>query len=155
MGTESSYEAPPRHFVPEDLDAGEWSRVSPLFEKLENCSLKSVEDLEKWLLQISELEAVLSAEEARRYIDMSRHTDDDARRDKYLQFSREIEPRMKSAFDRLDRLYLQSPFRSELPRDRFDVFDRIKASDAEIFCEQNLPLESEETEVATTASSTT
>jgi len=147
--TTRSFPPPPRRYVPEKTDAGNWDELAPLFEELDAREIGSVDALEEWILDVSELESILRAEEARRYIEMTCHTDDAERREKFLEFSREIETRSKEAFDRLDRVYLKSPFRSDLPTRRYEVFERVKKSDVEIFSKDNLPLEARETEKST------
>lgn len=147
--TTRSFPPPPRRYVPEKTDAGNWNELAPLFEELDAREIGSVDALEEWILDVSELESILRAEEARRYIEMTCHTDDAERREKFLEFSREIETRSKEAFDRLDRVYLKSPFRSDLPTRRYEVYERVKKSDVEIFSKDNLPLEARETEKST------
>lgn len=147
--TTRSFPPPPRRYVPEKTDAGNWNELAPLFGELDAREIGSVDALEEWILDVSELESILRAEEARRYIEMTCHTDDAERREKFLEFSREIETRSKEAFDRLDRVYLKSPFRSDLPTRRYEVFERVKKSDVEIFSKDNLPLEARETEKST------
>ena len=144
-----SFPPPARRFVPETVDAGNWADLEPLFSALEERSIDSLEEFHEWIYDLSELESILRAEEARRYIDMTCHTDDESRRLRFLEYSREIESRSKAAFDRLDRVYLESDFRSQLPEERFEVYDRTKKSDAEIFREANIPLEVQEIEKAT------
>jgi oligoendopeptidase F len=144
-----TFPPPARRFVPETVNPGKWSDLEPLFVALEERSLASVDDFRDWIHDMSELESILRAEEARRYIDMTCHTDDEERRSRFLEFCRDIESKSKAAFDRLDRIYLASEFRSELPTERFEVFDRTRKSDVEIFREANIPLEVRETEKAT------
>ena len=50
-----------RRFVPEEINLGDWAQISPLFDQLETrapqCS--TLTDLENWLVDWSELSAVL------------------------------------------------------------------------------------------------
>src|SRR5687768_10175682 len=69
----------PRRFLPEaDLDAGDWSQLVPFFDRLEARAplCDTVEDLEAWLFDWSELGSVVGEEYARRHIAMTCHTDD-------------------------------------------------------------------------------
>ena len=140
---------PPCRLLPPEFDAGDWSVIEPHFDVLANREIDSVAALEAWLLDISELESALFSEEARRYISMTCHTDDPVSKEKYLAFMREIDPRMKVAFDRLDRIYLASPFRAGLPRPRYEVLDRVKENEAALFREENVGIQAREAEVAT------
>src|SRR5262249_36691865 len=51
----------PRQFVPESIDLGDWSQISPLYDRLEarapECATAA--DLERWLIDWSELNAAL------------------------------------------------------------------------------------------------
>ena len=48
-----------RRFVPEDLVIESWETIKSLFENLIQRKIKSISDLERWMLDRSELEAVL------------------------------------------------------------------------------------------------
>ena len=139
---------PPWNFIPEDLDAGSWEQLEPIFQELEQRPMSSAADLEAWIFDVSELQSKLWSEEARRYIGMTCHTDDEERRERYLQFNREIDPKVKVCMDRLDRIFLDSPHRHGLP-ESFGLFTRFKRSDAEIFRKENVELEAEEAELTT------
>ena len=67
----------PRTFVPQTVDLGDWPQIAPLFDQLENraAQCKTAADLERWLLDWSELNAALDEESSRRYIAMTCHTD--------------------------------------------------------------------------------
>ncbi len=67
----------PRAFVPHTVDLGDWPQIAPLFDQLESraASCKSAAELERWLLDWSELNAALDEESSRRYIAMTCHTD--------------------------------------------------------------------------------
>ena len=67
----------PRKFVPQTIDLGDWPQIAPLFDQLESraAHCQSAADLERWLLDWSELTAALDEESSRRYIAMTCHTD--------------------------------------------------------------------------------
>jgi oligoendopeptidase F len=136
----------PRTFVPADLDLGDWTVVKPLFAKLE-AQLKAasaVAALEKWLLDWGELSAALDEESSKRYIAMTCHTDNPEAEKAYLHFVENIEPNLKPAQFKLEKLYLEHPLRSQLPADRYSVFDRGARVHVDLFREENVPLETEE-----------
>ena len=64
-----------RSFLPESLEIT-WQSIEPYFIKLENKTINSVDDLEIWLKERSELEAVLEEDFAWRYIRMTCDTRD-------------------------------------------------------------------------------
>ena len=89
--------AKPRKFVPPNADLGDWPKVAPLFDQLEQraSQLKNTADLEAWLLDWSELSAALDEEASRRYIAMTCHTDNADAEKAYLHFVEHIEPQLK------------------------------------------------------------
>jgi len=137
----------PRRFVPADIKLGDWSHIAPLFDLLEQrgpqCA--SASDLERWLLDGSELSAALDEEASRRYIAMTCHTDDVEAEKGYLHFVERIEPELKPRQFKLSQIYLSHPLRSLLPKTRYAVFDRDIAVQVELFRQENVPLETEET----------
>src|SRR5579872_2490909 len=103
----------PRTFVPADLDLSDFSAIEPLFKLLEERKVNSAGELENWIKDIGELGSVLGQEGAQRYIAMTCHTDDAEIEKRYLQFVEEIQPKCKPHWQKLDELYLASPFRTE------------------------------------------
>ena len=87
----------PRRFVPEQIDLGDWDAIAPLFDQLEARApqCKSGADLERWLLDWSELSAALDEESSKRYIAMTCHTDNAEAEKAYLHFVENVEPQLK------------------------------------------------------------
>jgi oligoendopeptidase F len=133
-----------RTFVPEGLETKNFSSIEPLFVELEGREIGSVGALEKWLLECSELGAVLSEAGSKRYINMTCHTDDKAAEAAYLTWIEEIQPKMKEHFQKLDEKFLASAHRKDLAQKRYEVFARNTANDVALFREENIPLQTEE-----------
>lgn len=138
-----------RQFVPAQLDFGNWTEIAPLFDQLETrlAVAKTVADLEAWLLAWGELSAALDEEASRRYIAMTCHTDDAEAEKAYLQFVEQIEPQLKPSQFKLEKLFIAHPQRSKLPAPRYDVFIRDVQNHVELFREENVALETEESKV--------
>jgi oligoendopeptidase F len=139
----------PRQFVPAKADLGNWSELAPLFERLEVRAARcdSVADLEHWLLDWGELSAALDEESSRRYIAMTCHTDNAEAKQAYLDFVEHIEPQLKPREFRLSEIFLGHPLRRQLPKERYEVFDRDTKVKVELFRHENVPLETEETKL--------
>lgn len=135
-----------RRFVPADISLGDWAQVEQLFSELERrgALCATAAELERWLLDCGELEAALDEEGSKRYIAMTCHTDDAGAEKEYLHFVEEIEPRMKPRQFELEKIYLAHSLRKELPRDRYEVFDRDARVHVELYRPENVPLETEE-----------
>jgi oligoendopeptidase F len=136
----------PRKFVPPTIDLGNWPPIAPLFDQLENraAQCRTAADLERWLLDWSELNAALDEESSRRYIAMTCHTDNADAEKAYLHFVENIEPQLKPRQFALEKIYVAHPLRKSLPKPRYQVFDRDVKNHVELFRPENVPLETEE-----------
>ncbi|MEI7807167.1 MAG: M3 family oligoendopeptidase [Verrucomicrobiota bacterium] len=138
--------AKPRSFVPSEIDLGDWPQIAPLFDQLEArmTQARSVADLEKWLLDWSELSAALDEEASRRNIAMTCHTDNAEAEKAYLYFVEHVEPQLKPRQFALEQLYVAHPQRKNLSQPRYEVFDRDVANHVQLFRPENVALETEE-----------
>ncbi len=139
----------PRHFVPADANFNDWPQLGALFDQLEArfAGATTVAALEQTLLAWGELSAAIDEDSSRRYIAMTCHTDSAEAKKSYLDFVEEIEPRLKPRQFKLAQLFLQHPQRASLPKHRYEVYDRETAVHVELFREQNIPIETEETKL--------
>jgi oligoendopeptidase F len=162
----------PRAFVPPTVDLGDWAQIAPLFDRLETRAAQcgSVSDLERWLLEGSELYAALDEEASRRYIAMTCHTDNAEAEKAYLHFVENVEPQLKPRQFALEKIYVAHPLREELlkmgapvsdpacfehgepnapgrrpaVRPRYAVFDRDVKNHVALFRPDNVALETED-----------
>jgi len=114
----------PRQYLPSNVDLTNLSRLKELFHNMQNRTVHSRSDLEKWLKDESELASALAEEQSIRYARMTCQTDDPAREKDYLLFVENVEPEAKIGFSQLDRKYLDIPARKSLPREQYFVLDR-------------------------------
>ena len=143
--------AKPRTFVPPTIDLGDWSQIAPLFDQLEQQASRVTDGagLEKWLLAWSELNAALDEESSRRYIAMTCHTDSAEAEKAYLHFVEKIEPQLKPRQFTLEKIYISR--RRDLPSNsngRYFVFDRDVKNHVELYRQENVPLETEESKLS-------
>jgi oligoendopeptidase F len=141
----------PRHFVPIDINLDSWEAIQGLFDRLDRSAVghATVADLEQWILDWGEVTAALDEEASRRYIAMSCHTDNPEAEKAYLHFVEVIEPQLKPRQFNLAKLYLQHPLRAQLPKSRYEVFDRDTAVRVELYRDENVALETEESKIGT------
>lgn len=140
---------PKRRFVPQDLDVADWDQVAPLGQQLLDRAITSSDELEEWLLEVSEVSAVIDEYGSRRYIDKSCHTEDNEIEHRFLHYIEQIEPKFKTLSFKLQKKYLASPHRGQLTDRRFEVLTRQWQADVDIFREENVPLETEVTKLVT------
>ena len=136
----------PRNFVPAEVDWSDWKQIEPLFDALEKraADCKTVQDFERWLIDASELSAALDEEGSRRYIAMTCHTENSDAEKAYLHFVENIDPQIKPRNFRLSEIYLKHPSRKQLPKQRYEVFDRDRQVHVDLFRQENVPLQTEE-----------
>ena len=131
---------PTRRFVPQDLDCSDWSKVEPLYQTLLDRPIQSADDLEAWLLEFSELSAVVGEYGARRNIDQSCHTDDPEIEKAYFHWVENLLPKIKPLDFELQKKYLDSGFADQLEGSKFRILTRQWKMDVEIFREDNVSL---------------
>src|SRR6476661_4018261 len=134
---------PPRHYLPEDFLVTDWAVLQPFFEELRDRSVHSAAELERWLLDRSELEAVLSEDLAWRYIRMTCDTQDPQRAEAFQYFVNEIEPQVAPYDHALNEKMLASPYLAGLDQGRYHVFLRSVRRASEIYRAENIPLKTE------------
>jgi oligoendopeptidase F len=139
----------PRRLVPAQIDLGNWEAIAPLFDVVEKRirEAQSVAGLEEALIDWSELSAALDEESSKRYIAMTCHTDNAEAEKAYLHFVEHVEPQIKPQQFRLEQAYLAQPLRAQLPKQRYEVFDRDTAQHVELFRPENVALETEEAKI--------
>jgi oligoendopeptidase F len=133
----------PRRWVPDGAELTTWEAIEPLYTALLARPLSSAAELEAWLLDAGELGSVVSQEGVRRYIAMTCQTDDPTREASYLEWVRDVEPKLKPVWNAVRERFLDSPYRSELPVDRYGVFDRAQANRRTLYREANIARETE------------
>lgn len=142
--------APPQWvFVPASLDAGRLDQLLPLFDELTHRALPDGAAIERWLRDESELSSRISAEQARRYVRMTRNTDDAEAKRSYLQMEQEVMPEVKVRSDALDKKLLASPAMGALEPNRYEVLLRRRRTQSELFRAENTDLQRQEAELQT------
>ena len=133
-----------RTFVPEDADLSQVDQVEALLSKLLDREVASADELEAWLMDRSELEAVLSQTGSVLRIRMTCQTDDEARATAYKEFVKTIMPVAHSLGDKLNRKYAALSEQFPLDTERYMVHDRALKTDLDLFREENVPLQVEQ-----------
>ncbi|WBO86600.1 M3 family oligoendopeptidase [Hymenobacter yonginensis] len=134
---------PPRHYLPEDYSVTDWAALEPFFVELRDRTIHSGAELERWLLDRSELESALSEDLAWRYIRMTCDTQDEARSTAFQYFVSEIEPNVAPYDHALNEKMLASEFLPELDPQKYRVFLRSVRQALEIYRAENIPLKTD------------
>lgn len=133
-----------RGFVPTGADLGDAGQVTGLYRELIGRAVGSAGELERLLLDRSELEAAMGQHGSILYIRMTCQTDDAGRAEAYKRYVETIPPAVKPLADELDRKYLRERERFSLDAKRYEVYDRNARADVELFREANVPLQTRE-----------
>jgi oligoendopeptidase F len=105
---------PTRKFVPEDLVINSWDKIKSLFDNLDNREITSVLELEEWMLDQSELSAVLEEDMAWRYIKMNIDTSNKELGDRFSFWIKEISPNIAPYSHKLNLKLVNSPYLKKL-----------------------------------------
>jgi oligoendopeptidase F len=138
---------PAKTFVPPNLDPSDLTQVEPLYEQLVGREIGSPEELERWLRDASELEVLIDEFASRRLIDHSCHTDDPKIEKAYLQLVEEIEPKLKPWGFEIQKKFVASPFAAALDPRRFEVLGTRWRNAVDLYREENIPLETQESKL--------
>jgi oligoendopeptidase F len=136
-------EKPVRVFLPEKLTISDWNSISSYFEDLVARPLDNAADLERWLKDMSELEAVVSEDVSWRHIRMTCNTEDKKLQDNFTYFMMEIQPKIQPYADQLNRKLLDSPLTSKLDKQKYFTYLRSVKKSIDLFREENIPIQSE------------
>ena len=131
---------PKRKFVSENLLIDSWEKIKSLFNNLLEREISSVNDLEKWMLDRSELEAVLEEDLAWRYIKMNIDTTDKELGERFSFWIKEIAPKTAPYSHKLNLKLVESPYVKELDKEKYRIYLRSVNKQIEIFREENIPL---------------
>jgi oligoendopeptidase F len=132
-----------RRFLPNKIKITSWDILAPYFNQLLERPINSINDLENWLKDRSELEAFVSEDLAWRYVKMTCNTEDKELENAYLFFVTEIEPQISPINDKLNRKLVDCPFINELEEEKYFIYLRGIKKEIEIFREENVPLMAE------------
>ncbi|MEM9066467.1 MAG: M3 family oligoendopeptidase [Planctomycetota bacterium] len=135
--------SPDTSFVPADIDAASWQALAPLVDALRERDVSTHAELERWLLDRSELGAAASEAQANLYITMTCFTEDEAAQSAYTRFVEETAPELTKAAFSLDRRQAELFELLGSPGHRYTVLDRDTRADVELFREENVPIQTE------------
>lgn len=139
---------PSRRFVPADFDPSDLAALDRLVQSLLERPLANAGSLRAWIVDWGELASCVGAQHTRRMTAMNRDTRNDVLRERYLAYQKEVIPAWERHDNRLNRRYLACLHRDALGKE-FDVFDRAKAKEAEVFREENTELSAQVEALAT------
>ena len=132
-----------RSYLPADFVVKDWASLEPYFKDLAERPIQSVKDLEKWLKDSSELEAIVSEDASWRQIKMTCDTENKKLEEAFVFFMMEIQPKVQEYADKLNRRLIENPFVKELDSDKYFTYLRNVKKNIDLYREENVPLQAE------------
>src|SRR6476646_1281393 len=132
-----------RHFLPGDFTVTKWKALEPYFKALLESEIRSKEELEQWLKDISEVEAAVSEDACWRQIRMTCDTTDKTLENAFTYFCMEIQPKLQPYADKLNRKLIDCPHTKQLDQQKYFTYLRNVKKNIDLFREENIPLQAE------------
>ncbi|MEP6583724.1 MAG: M3 family oligoendopeptidase [Ginsengibacter sp.] len=132
-----------RKYIPENLKVENWEVLEPYFKELLTRETNSKDDLEKWLADMNELDAIINEDFSWRQIRMTCDTTDKRLEESFNFFCMEIHPRIQPYADALNKKLVNSSFIKELDADKYFTYLRTVKKNIDLFREENIQLQAE------------
>ncbi|MCS7004351.1 MAG: M3 family oligoendopeptidase [Cytophagales bacterium] len=130
-----------RKFVHPEFRLVNWESIKPYFDELLQRPINSLQDLEKFLEDSSELSAVIEEDLAWRYIQMTCDTENQEKAEHYKYFVTQIQPHIAPVSNKIDKKILASPFLEELRQNPdYEMMIKELQKEVELFREENVPI---------------
>jgi oligoendopeptidase F len=128
------------NLLPLNFSLNQWQDIKPYYELLLNAPLLSLQALEEWMLQRSELESFVAEDLGKRYIAMTCNTADEKASEAYTFFIEKIQPEIAPLSNLLDKKLIDCPFTAALDNELYHIYLRAVKMNIAIFREENIPL---------------
>src|SRR5688572_32813109 len=123
----------PRKYLPKEFKLSDWQSLEPFLKELLDRPLNSKQELEQWLKDLSELEAVIGEDAAWRQIKMTCDTENKELEDAFTYFVMEIQPKVQPYADKLNRKLVENNYTNQLDQLEFKVYLRNVRKSIELF----------------------
>ncbi len=133
----------PRHFVSKDFTVTDWPSLEPYFKNLLDRNIDTTENLEHWLKDQSELEALVNEDACWRQIKMTCDTENKSLEEAFTFFCMEIQPKIQPYADALNKKLVNHPLSKELDAEKYFTYLRSMRKSIELFREENIPIQAE------------
>lgn len=130
----------PHDFLPQYFTINTWSDLEPFFVALDTREIVSIQALEKWLKDVSELDAAISEDACWRQIKMTCDTENKSLEESFNFFMMEIQPKIQPYSDKLNKKLIGNPFTKDLNGKEYFTYLRNIKKNIELFREANIPI---------------
>jgi oligoendopeptidase F len=129
-----------RNYFPKDAEITNWPSLEKYFTELNQRPIKQLSDLEQWLHDLNELQAVISEDVCWRQIRMTCDTENQELEEAFNFFCMEIEPHIKPYMDALNKKLLASPFLKSLDQKKYQTYIRNIEKDIRLYRAENVQI---------------
>lgn len=143
-GNASASRAAASDFVPQDLDAADWASLEPLYRSLLERPVESKAELERWLLDRSELDAAVREAQAVLYIPTTRFTEDAEASRLWEKWLDEIPAKLDPMWFEINQRQVKLAEKLGLSGGRYAVLHRNMRNEVELFRDENVALETQD-----------
>ena len=132
-----------RYFLPENFVITDWASLEPYYKNLVDRKINSKTELEQWLRDVSEMEAVVSEDACWRQIKMTCDTENKSLEESFNYFCTEIQPKILSYADLLNKKLINASYTKDLDKEKYFVYLRSVKKNIDLFREANIPLQAD------------
>ena len=132
-----------REFLPEEFKVTVWSRLKPYYNELLRRPVKSISELEQWIFNWNELNALVLEDVNWRYIHFSTNMADERIGESYSYVVQQILPKVTKVNYQLNQKLVESSFHKDLKTGKYSIFLREIQNSIELFCDKNVDLSAE------------
>lgn len=132
-----------RAFVPKEFKVTTWSKLQPYYKELLKRTIGSRQELEQWIKDKSELDAVVSEAFSWRYINITIDSTDDRAEALYQYAVQELAPKITAFENELNEKLVHCPFAAELQGGQYYIHLRNIRNAVHLFQKDNIPLATE------------
>ena len=140
MHPKAAIQKVPRKLLPSDYTVTDWNGLEPFFKELIDRAITNKAELEGWMADLSELEAVVSEDACWRQIKMTCDTTDKSLEEAFTYFCMEIQPKLQYYADALNKKLVNCPFTADLDQAAYHTYLRSVKKSIELFREENIPI---------------
>ena len=131
------------NYLPKDFVLTNWECLEPYFKELSERPINDKHGLEKWLQDLSELEAFISEDACWRQIKMTCDTTDKSLEEAFNFFCLEIQPKMQPYADALNKKLMACSFTKELDQSAYYTYLRSVQKSIDLFRTENISIQAE------------
>ncbi|HRY83639.1 MAG TPA: M3 family oligoendopeptidase, partial [Candidatus Cloacimonadota bacterium] len=135
-------------YLPEGFDIRSWENIQAWLEELTQETPGSPDDLISFVTRYSELSKAMSDELSWRYIRMTVNADDQLLADEYNDYYAKVYAPAEPYRFRIKKIFYDSPQRQALDPGQYAHLNQIIANDIEIYRDENVPLQIQESELS-------